>query len=143
MEFFEGPILLHKSHGEVVKEGWVVRELTLHSEIIDGWDNSFAKEGSPLTVDHDAGGKGVVGRNEPAGERQTILGEFFFFRENSVGESWGDDIFGLGVLAPMAEVGRANVVARTLFHDEGLISFRGLSKRLDLISLFFDLGSPE
>ena len=143
MEFFERPATFDEGDGEVVEECGLGRELSLHPEVVEGGNDAFAEEGGPMTIDDDAGGEWVFGRDEPAGEFESVFGEGFVFGINGNGEAGRDLLFGLGVFTTMAKEGRAGVSGGTFLHDESGRSLELFLKCADLVGLSFEFGGLE
>ena len=138
MEFFERPAVFDEGDGEVVEEFGVGGELALHAKVIERGDDAFAEEGGPVTVDDDAGGKGIFGRGEPLGEFESVFWKCFVFRVDGVGESGGDGLFWLGVFAAVVEVGGAGASGGALGHDEGGGAKDGLLEGANFVGVGFE-----
>ena len=85
----------------------MTRWLGLHAEIFAGLDDTVAEKAFPLTIDPDAGGEGILWRNDPLRERQAIArGVCGQWRQRGgcVGENF---ITFFRVLAAMENVGGA------------------------------------
>ena len=127
----------------MVEECGLGRELSLHAEVVEGGNDAFTEEGGPMTIDDDAGGEWVFGRDEPAGEFEAVFGEGFVFGVDRGGEARFDTVLRLGVFATMAKEGRAGASGGTFLHDESGRSLELFLKCADLVGLSFEFGGLE
>ena len=82
MESFHRPIVFHEGDGEVIEKLRMAGEFALHAKVIQGLDQTDAKEGRPLPVDHDACGQRILCRNEPTGKLEPVRWRCFLLRPN-------------------------------------------------------------
>ena len=86
-------------------------------EVLGGFDKTAIEEVIPEAVDGDAGGEGIVFRDQPFGEVLAV--EFLVARSllENLGESGKDLLFFEGVFSTIEDVSVG--VLLFLFHDEG------------------------
>ena len=70
------PVVLYEVGSEPVEEFGVHGDLALHAEVLRALDEADAEEFLPESIDSDAGGQWMVGRDKPLGKVEAV-GSFF------------------------------------------------------------------
>ena len=105
VELFDGPAVLHEAGGKVVDQRGVAGRGGLVAEVVGRGDKAFAEVLLPDAVDEDAGGEGVGGAGDVAGEFEAAAALSIGGAVDRVGredfkEAAGDDVgFVLGFAA--------------------------------------------
>ena len=136
-EVLEVPLVLYEVGGEPVEEFGVEGDFGLDAEVLGAFEKADAEEFLPESVDGDAGGEGVVGGDEPAGEVESAGWLVSLERRKKSGRVGGDFFAGLLVGADGEDVGFAALFLIGHDHDLGGGGF----DFLDLFGEIFDFVS--
>lgn len=84
------PVVLHEVGGEPIEKARVDGDFALHAEVFGAFDEADTEEFLPESIDGDAGGEWIFGRDDPLGEIESI-GVLFFAERGKEGGSVGFD----------------------------------------------------